>query len=543
MTHPGQVVEVLMAALEAEYGDALVTAGGVSWLSVHQVPVRRLATRVVRQLLDLDEVPTPTAFGAAEDLVLASGGMSLGYVAYEPSEAGLSFLLGHGEHGQLIPDGGTPGVPVRPCLTVATAPVCAVSWSSRHAETLLPVLATLADQGVRSTVIDMASEVDQRFPNTPEPGITVLRLPEEALARHGDVPAQRVVRPESERTVRAGQHEISIGRMARLAVQVLMRSAGCTQPSWAATLYIEQWLDAFLLASHSQVLLCSNDSSPLGALAVRAAERAGADTVYVQHGAWVEGQTSSHAQRCRHVAVMAARDVRVAQTRTRRADARTYVVGQPRFDVLTQVDCVGQRTYLQRTLKEQTGSAPTRIVVWACQPFNEQRLLDQMEVLSEGLRNARGGWGLVVAPHPAQSAEMLSPLLDVMNGVPVALIGSEVGARGCLAGTDALISLSSTCGIEALLLDVPVLELALPATRTLGLSDYGAALRCESSLDITTLLTHIDESPQAVRVPTAARESICHWDGRSADAVADIVTQALSDSATPDHSAQGADRR
>jgi len=543
VTGPAQVVEALMAALEAEYGDALVTAGGVNWLSVHHVPIRRLVTRVVRQLLDLDEVPTATAFGAAEDLVVASGTTSLGYVAYEVSEAGLSFLLGHGEPGPLTPNCGEPGAPVQPRLKVTTAPVCAVSWSSRHAETLLPVLSALASQGVSSTVVDMASEVDQGFPNTSEPAITVLRLPDEALDRHGDVPVQSSVRPESERTIRAGQHEIDIGQLARLAARVLMRSAGCTQPSWSATLYIEQWLDAVLLASHSRVLLCSNDSSPLGVLAVRAAERAAADTVYVQHGAWVEGQTSSHAQRCHHVAVMGARDVRAAETRTRRADVRAYVVGQPRFDGLTQVDRLGQRAYLQRILKEQTGSAPTRIVVWACQPFNEQRLLGQTGVLVEGLRNARGGWGLVVAPHPAQNAETLSPLLDVMNGVSVALIGSEVGARGCLAGADALISLSSTCGIEALLLEVPVLELALPGTRTLGLSAYGAAWRCESSLDITTLLTRIDESPQTVRVPTAAGESICHWDGRSAHAVADIVTQALSDSTTPHHSAQGADRR
>ncbi|MDX2525170.1 hypothetical protein [Streptomyces europaeiscabiei] len=543
MTDPGQVVEALMAALEAEYGDALVTAGGVSWLSVHHVPIRRLVTRLVRQLLELDEVPTTTVFGTAEDLVVAGGSTSLGYVAYEVSEAGLSFLLGHGEPGQLTPDGGELAVPVQPRLKVTTAPVCAVSWSSRHAETLLPVLSDLACQGVRSTVVDMASEVDQRFPDTSEPGITVLRLPEEALDRHGAVPTQGAFRPENERTVRVGQYEIGIGRLAWLAARLLVRSAGCTQPSWSATLYVEQWLDAVLFASRSRVLLCSNDTSPLGVLAVRAAERAAADTVYVQHGAWIEGQTSSHAQRCRHVAVMGARDVRVAQAGTRRADARTYVVGQPRFDGLTQIDRLGQRAYLQKMLKEQTGSAPTRIVVWACQPFSEQRLLGQTEVLVEGLRNAKGGWGLVVAPHPAQNAETLSPLLDVLNGVPVALIGSEVGARGCLAGGDALISASSTCGIEALLLEVPVLELALPATRTLGLADHGAAWRCESSRDVARFLTRIDESPQTVRVPTAARESICHWDGRSADAVADIVTQALSDSTTPHHSAQGTDRR
>ncbi|WP_405545584.1 hypothetical protein OG478_35415 [Streptomyces phaeochromogenes] len=543
MTHHGQVVEALMAALEAEYGDALVTAGGVSWLSVHHVPIRRLVTRVVRRLLDLNEAPAATAFRATEDLVAASGSTSLGYVAYEVSEAGLSFLLGHGGLEELAPDRGELGEPVQPRLKVTTAPVCAVSWSSRHAETLLPVLSALAGQGVRSTVVDMASEVDQRFPDTYEPGITVLRLPDEALDRHGDMPAQSAFRPESERTVRAGQHEIGIGRLAWLAARVLVRSSGCTQPSWSATLYVEQWLDAVLLASRSRVLLCSNDTSPLGVLAVRAADRAATDTVYVQHGAWIEGQTSSHAQRCRHVAVMGARDVRVAQAGTWRADARTYVVGQPRFDGLTQVDRLGQRAYLQRMLKEQTGAAPTKIVVWASQPFNGQRLLSQAQVLAMGLRNARGGWGLVVAPHPAQDAETLSPLLEVMNGVRVALIGSEVGARGCLAGADALISSSSTCGVEALLLEVPVLELVLPATRTLGLAEYGAAWRCESSRDIARLLTRIDESPQTVRVPTAARESICHWDGRSAHAVADIVTQVLPDSTTSHHSARGTDRR
>ncbi|MFD7057727.1 helix-turn-helix domain-containing protein [Streptomyces mirabilis] len=170
----------------------------------------------------------------------------------------------------------------------------------------------------------MASEVDQRFPDAPESGITVLRLPDEALDRRGDVPVQSAIRPESERTVRAGQHEIGVGRLAWLAARLLVRSAGCTQPSWSATQYIEQWLGTVLLASHSRVLLCSNDSSPLGVLAVRAAERAAADTVYVQHGAWVEGQTSSHAQRCRHIAVMGACDVRA-----RSKEARGLPTGRP----------------------------------------------------------------------------------------------------------------------------------------------------------------------------------------------------------------------
>ncbi|MFF1676130.1 hypothetical protein ACFVYG_08865 [Streptomyces sp. NPDC058256] len=200
-----------------------------------------------------------------------------------------------------------------------------------------------------------------------------------------------------------------------------------------------------------------------------------------------------------------------------------------------QVDRSVQRAYLQDALKGWAGSAPTRIAVWACQPFSEQRLLDQAAVLAEGLRNAQGRWGLVVAPHPAQDAKTLSYLLHAMGDVAVTLIDSEVGARGCLAGADALITSSSTCGIEAVLLDVPVLELALPTTRTLQLADYRAAQRCESSLDIAQSLTRIDTTPEAGRVPMASRESICHWDGRSADAVADIITRSLSDGTALHH--------
>ncbi|MEC4020482.1 hypothetical protein [Streptomyces sp. H27-D2] len=536
-----QVVETLMLALEDEYGGAFVTASGVSWLEAHHVPVRRLVTRVVRRLLLLGEVPADPEPCAAENLVVAKNSASFGYVAYDVSESGLSFLLGRGEPEQFVMAGSVPDDPVRPPPLTAPTPVSAVSWSSRHAETLLPVLSVLSGRGLESTVMDMASEAGQRFPDDSGAGVTVIRLPREVLDRQGGVATQNLALPVEEHIAWVGRHEVSLARLAMLAAQVLVRSAGCTQPSWTAALHVEQWLDAVLGQLRSRVLLCSNDTSPLGVLAVRAAERAAADTVYVQHGAWVEGQISWRAQHCRHIAVMGSRDVRTAHTWTRRVDARTYVVGQPRFDPLVQVDRRSQRSYLQGMLRQRAGAVPPKIVVWACQPFTEQRLLGQVEVLAEGLRHAQDRWGLVIAPHPAQSAQPLSALFDATNGVVAALAAPEVGARGCLAGADALISASSTCGIEALLLGVPVLELVLPVTRTLRLADHGAAQCCTSSQDITTALTRIDESPRAVRVPAAAREAICRWDGRSAGAVADVVVNALIDGSAPHHSAQGTD--
>lgn len=519
-------VDALMAALESEYGAVVRTPGGVSWLHSHHVPVRRLLTRLVRRVTD--EVPFHGGEGE-RDLIVARHQPSLGYVTYDVSPAGLAYLLGTAA--VEMPDDERPAAKEvadrAPSRTVPT-PVCAVSWSSRHAETLLPVLAELAHRGVASTVLDLASEASHAVPTPPDDAISVLRLPRELLARDGGPPVRALSGTTSGQIVQVGRYAVPVDRLAALALGVLLHSADITQPSWAAAVGIERWLDDALSRLASPVFLCSNDTSPPGVLAVRAAERAGADTVYVQHGAWVEGQVAWRAQHCRHIAVMGARDVLTARTWSKRADAHVHVVGQPRFDVLAEVDRAAQRRYLEKVLAAQIGAVPPRIAVWACQPFREEKLRSHFEVVAEGVRGAGSTWSLVVAPHPAQGEDAFDALLGETNGVSVALADSGVGARGCLAGADALISASSTCGIEAMLLDVPVLELVLPATRTLGLADQRAAQRCTVGPEITAALERIAGAPHACRVSTAAKRAICLDIGGSSAAVADVVITALA---------------
>jgi hypothetical protein len=521
--------DALMAALEDAYGDAAVTPGGVSWTRSHHVPVRRLVVRLVRRLL------TSRGPGSAVDgrqpFVVARESASLGYVSYDVTDAGVAYLLGlRKEETQERLQGPEPEG-ARPPANLSSTPVCAISWSSRHAETLLPVLTELAGRGVTTTVVDASTEPTQRFPVPRTPGIAVARFPGSVLAHSGGPPFRYRGSLPEEPTVTVGLHEISLGRVAHLVSYVLVRSAGCTQPSWASALAAERWLHGALAVIRPDALVCSNDISPLGILAVAAAERVGASTVYVQHGALIDGQVGWRAQHCRHIAVMGSRDVLTARTWARRADARTHVVGQPRFDALAAVDRSRQRSYLGDLLADEARAEPPRIVVWACQPFSEERLAGQFDVIAEGVRKTAGRWGLVIAPHPAQRPSALTALLDSAKDIAVAVAAPEVGARGCLGGADALITLSSTCGIEALLLDVPVLELALPATPTLQLAEHGAAQHCESDADITVALARVDRTPGAVRVPAAAKDSICRWDGHSSAAVADIVVEAITGNA------------
>ncbi|MDT3397621.1 hypothetical protein RKE29_13325 [Streptomyces sp. B1866] len=522
-----QQVDALMLALEDEYADAARTLGGVSWLHVHQVPVRRLLRRVVRRLSLQSDAPNGTPLGKRQGLVTVENSASFGYVIYDISGAGIRYLLdGVGEDLPVVDEhtGDTTTTVLDP-LHLAATPVCAVSWSSRHADTLLPVLGELADRGLSTTVVDLATEPDQRFPAARSSGITVLRAPVGMLAAHGGLPAG-ALSASAVRRARVGPHEIPVSRLARLSSLVVLRSAGCTQPSWAAALWAEAWLDRVLAESRSRALLCCNDISPLGVLAVRAAERVGADTVYVQHGAWASGQVAWRVRHCRHIAVMGARDVVTAQEWPGSADARIHAVGQPRFDALATADRARQRAYLERLLADQAGTVPERIAVWACQPTREPKLTARFEAVADGVRKAGDRWGLVVAPHPAQRATAFAQFPRRTGGVAVA--EPEVGARGCLAGADALLSASSTCGIEALLLDVPVLELALSDEPTLALADHGAAQRCTSGAEMAAALRRVDRTPEAVRVPAAVKKAVCRWDGRAAAAVADIVTGALT---------------
>ncbi|GAB3448632.1 glycosyltransferase family protein [Actinophytocola sediminis] len=539
--------DTLVRHLEREHGADAVTPGGVSWLRVHAVPVRRLVNQAVRKLLALSNwlpfatSPGPLVTGVDSRLVETRDNAVLGYHSYTAAWAGIAFLLADSPSAQALhieenPSDVVVAPDVAAGLVTAAADVVAVSWSSRHAQTLLPVLEILAARGTSSLVVDCASELDQRVPTvltaTSGQRITVSRVPAHVFEETGGLAISGAADWRSGRTLSVGVCRIDLGRLASLVSRTVLRSTDCTQPSWAAACRLEQMLDRVFAVARPAVLLCSNDTSPVGVLAVGAADRAGANTVYVQHGAWVSGQVTGRAEHCGHIAVMGTRDVPVARRWARRADAEVHVVGQPRFDPLAGVDKTRQRQYLSDLLAAH-GRVPDQLLVWACQPVSARRLRAQFDVLVEGVRQAISDWGLVIAPHPVQSEETFASLLADASRVPVGVVASEVGARGCLGGAHAVVSASSTCGIEALLLDVPVLELALPGNRTLELAEQHAARRCTNGTDVAVALDQLGGRGTVVKVPESAKDAVCRTPGRSAESVADLVAACTTNRARP----------
>jgi hypothetical protein len=531
--------DILIHYLERDHGADGLTPGGISWLRTHAVPVRRLVTQVVKKLLALSSwwpfaiEPGPILTSSQISSVEVRDNTVLGYHSYTVTWSGIASLFADGPDAHEFRDHGVGPANRRTDDEVApfvagSTDVLAVSWSSRHAQTLFPVLENLAERGISSLVVDLATETDQHFPSVSAPQIAVLPLPTDVFATVGSLPGSPVSEGQHGQALQVGACRIDLDRLAQLAARTVEQSTDCTQPSWAAVCRLERLLDSIFRAANPAVLLCSNDTSPVGVLAVGAADRAGADTVYVQHGAWVSGQVTGRAEHCRHIAVMGTRDIAVAQRWARRSDAQIHVVGQPRFDALAAIDRHGQRQYLRDLLSAAHGSEPELILVWACQPVSADRLGRQFDALIDGLLRAEADWGVVIAPHPAQTNAVFTPLLASAPDLPIAVAAPEVGARGCLGGADAAASASSTCGIEALLLNVPVLELTLAGSRTLGLAEQRAAWGCPNGIGIAIALDHIAARDISIEVPDTVRDAVCRSTGDSTDAAADVVAACLA---------------
>ncbi|MGW0914572.1 hypothetical protein ACWD1Z_22875 [Streptomyces sp. NPDC002784] len=549
------LVESVMDSLE-RYGASLAsTPGGAGWLHVQHVPVRRFVAEIVRKFLALNawepfaSAPGPLALAPYEGLVGLRTSSSREYLAYTVTWSGIAYLLG-----AAAPHNPTRSAQLRNRSRSSTAntepsplpadlqqaDVVALSWTSRHAATLMPVLAELERDGRTNLLLDLATDPAERCSASAASGIDLRSAPSDLFTLSGT--AEGLYLPDDEHIVRVKGYSLQLARLVRLLSVLLETSGGCTQPSWRTLLRAESWLDGVLSATRPHTVLLSNDTSPLGALAAHAAERHGANTVHVQHGAWTAESVAWPALHSRDIVVMGERDLPLARAWVRHPAGEVHVLGQPRFDALAALGREAQRRYLEKVLAPGNRRAPARIAVWACQPFSPSHLKTQADLLLDGLSAADGDWGLVIAPHPAQGADAFATLLKQDGGPLVAVADPRVGARGCLAGADALASAYSTCGIEAALLGVPVLEIGPPGERTLDLTGHGLATRCHDAGGVAEALCALREPHTPI--PQTAMDAVCRWRGDSAAQVARLITHraesATSSSEYVHHDAPGA---
>ncbi|MFJ3504329.1 hypothetical protein [Streptomyces sp. NPDC090135] len=534
------LVERVMDALQWYGANLRTTPGGAGWLYVQHVPVRRLVAHVVRKLMALSawepfrNAPGPLKIAPHEGLVGLRESSSREYRAYTVTWSGIAYLLGAtalynpfrtAQLSNLQPARVDTQMPGPLPSALPRTGVVALSWSSRHAATLLPVLEDLAGGGRTSLLVDLATDPAQRCDTPAVEGIRLVAPPSGLFAQSGAV-GRLQLRDDDEHVVQVEEHVVRLSRLVRLLAVLLETNGGCTQPSWRSVVRLETWLRGVLQASRPHTLLVSNDTSPVGALAVHLADLNGVNTVHVQHGAWTAESVAWPALHSRDIVVMGDRDAPLAKAWARHPDAKVHVLGQPRFDVLAGLGREAQRQYLEKLLVPGSGRSADRIMVWACQPFGPDRLKAHADLLLDGMWKAEGEWGLVIAPHPAQSPDVFASLMQRDGRPPVTVADPQTGARGCLAGADVVASAYSTCGIEAALLGVPVLEIGTADERTLGLAAHGLARRCTTAGDVADALS-APLWPVKAAEPGSA-DAVCRWSGDSAALVAGLIVSRAS---------------
>ncbi|MFZ4186531.1 hypothetical protein [Streptomyces pseudogriseolus] len=335
-------VDHVMEALEAYGADLARTPGGAGWLYVQHVPARRLVAQVVRKLAALSawkpfaKAPGPLRLAPYEGLVGLRSSSSREYRAYTVTWSGIAYLLGAAAPHNPLRSAQLRNLP--PAATAASVPspapselpvseVVALSWSSRHAATLLPVLEELARNGRTSLVVDLATDPAERCPASGVAGVNLCSPPPSLFDLSGAVDG---LRPQDDGpVVRVDEHEVQLARFLRLVSVLLETSGGCTQPSWRSVVRAETWLDGVLAAARPHTVLVSNDTSPLGALAVHVAERHGVNTVHVQHGAWTAESVAWPALHSRDIVVMGERDLPLAKEWVRHPDAEVQSWASP----------------------------------------------------------------------------------------------------------------------------------------------------------------------------------------------------------------------
>lgn len=153
----------------------------------------------------------------------------------------------------------------------------------------------------------------------------------------------------------------------------------------------------------------------------------------------------------------------------RRAEA-IVVTGNPAFDTLAD----SSHHQAARELRSQRGWGDRRVITWISQQEpSDPDLPRRIDRTLAAVAARHPGWALVVRPHPSEQA-----LPDTAFPAAAHVSRQNEPLAALLLASDAVIVISSTVGIEAALLDRPVVALDVPITvETAPYVEIGAAIR------------------------------------------------------------------
>ncbi len=299
----------------------------------------------------------------------------------------------------------------------------------------------------------------------------------------------------------------------------LLRSAVRTA---AAARAIRRLFDA----CPTSVLVTASDTTLWGACATLEAGRRGIPSLTLQHGMM--------ADKVGYAPVLSTRIAAWGEASARSLQAwgvpteKIVVTGAPRFDQIVN-RTREPRGPLARLLGADAGS---RWIVLATNPIPFAHNTAMIAVAREGIREWGGRAVLLVKLHPSEDPQPYRALAAGDAAVRIVPHGA-VHLYDLLAAADAVLTFHSSVGLEAMLLDRPVVSLeAFGEENPLPYAREEAAARARTPAELADILRR-EIDPGAIgadrreRRARFIRNNLFAADGKSAERVLDLI-QALA---------------
>jgi len=181
---------------------------------------------------------------------------------------------------------------------------------------------------------------------------------------------------------------------------------------------------------------------------------------------------------------------------------RVVVTGFPRNDVYC---------------KAQANGHQGRSVLFATNPLDAKRNLSIIGVLAECCDS------VVVKPHPSEKAALYLPMVRKHRNVTVRDSGQDIAPM--IADCDVLVMEDSTAGIEAAMMNKPIVNIGIAKT---SVSPYVSARIAASATSLDTLGEVVDSALRDSHTIVAQRERFVYdyaylQDGKAAERVAELI--------------------
>lgn len=210
------------------------------------------------------------------------------------------------------------------------------------------------------------------------------------------------------------------------------------------------------------------------------------------------------------------------------------VTGQPRYDSFINIGTPKEKNSILEHLGLDKG---TPVVAVATQPFVEDGLWTAvqrarfLERVVAAVLEASGQPLIKLHPRETGVAAYRS-LLSTLNNVRVPILQDEVDIAIVLTACDALLTVSSTIGLEAMMFGLPVIafeEGATGKTDVLGYVQYGAAVGVYSEKELAPSIAAVLFDPRTRAGLAKASERYVYdhaylQDGLAAARVASVIT-------------------